>query len=60
MPLSADDIRTAFDALSSELAKTRERAELVVVGDVALVLFHGADRRPRTWTPTSSSQRQQS
>jgi hypothetical protein len=42
VPLSAKDIRTAFDALSSELAKTQEQAEFVVVGGAALVLLFGA------------------
>ena len=42
MPLSADDIRTAFDALSDELARTHEQAEFVVVGGAALVLLYGA------------------
>jgi hypothetical protein len=44
VPLSADDIRTAFDALSGELAKAQEqeRAEFVVVGGAALVLLYGA------------------
>lgn len=42
MPLSANDIRTAFDALSSELAKAQEQAEFVVVGGAALVLLFGA------------------
>lgn len=42
MLLSADDIRTAFDALSDELAKTHVQAEFVVVGGAALVLLYGA------------------
>jgi hypothetical protein len=42
MPLSAGDIRNAFDALSEELAQGSDRAELVVVGGAALVLLFGA------------------
>jgi hypothetical protein len=42
VPLSADDIRTAFDALSNELATTQAQAEFVVVGGAALVLLYGA------------------
>ena len=42
MPLSANDIRTAFDALSDELAKAQVQAEFVVVGGAALVLLYGA------------------
>ena len=42
MPLSADDIRLAFAALSEELGFQQERAEVVVVGGAALVLIFGA------------------
>lgn len=42
MPLSADDIRRAFVALSDELAHHRRRAEIVVVGGAALVLLFRA------------------
>jgi hypothetical protein len=44
VPLSAVDIRTAFDALSKELATAdgNDQAELVVVGGAALVLLYGA------------------
>ena len=44
VPLSAGDIRTAFDALSKELAAAArdEQAEFVVVGGAALVLLYGA------------------
>jgi hypothetical protein len=42
VPLSASAIRQAFDALSAELARTGERAEIVVVGGAALVLLFGA------------------
>lgn len=42
MPLSADDIRLAFAALSEELGSQQERAEIVVVGGAALVLIFGA------------------
>jgi hypothetical protein len=42
VPLSAADIRTAFDALSKELADASEQAEFVVVGGAALVLLYGA------------------
>jgi hypothetical protein len=40
--LSSADIKAAFDALSSDFAQTRERAELVVVGGAALVLLFNA------------------
>lgn len=39
MPLSADDIKRAFAALSTELARGGERAELVIAGGAALVLL---------------------
>jgi hypothetical protein len=39
VPLSADDIRLAFAALSEELGSQQERAEIVVVGGAALVIF---------------------
>ena len=42
MPLSAEDIRRAFAALSEELARRRQRAEIVVVGGAALVLLFRA------------------
>lgn len=42
MPLSAGEIRTAFDALSKELESATEQAELLVVGGAALVLLFGA------------------
>lgn len=42
MPLSADDIATAFGALSEELTRLGDRAELVVVGGAALVLLFRA------------------
>jgi hypothetical protein len=42
VPLSAADIRAAFDALSEELANASEQAELIVVGGAALVLLYGA------------------
>lgn len=42
MPLSADDIRRAFGALSDELAHQHRSAEIVVVGGAALVLLFGA------------------
>jgi hypothetical protein len=39
--LSAENIEEAFSALSEELARTQQRAELIVVGGAALVLlFH--------------------
>jgi hypothetical protein len=40
--LSANDIRQAFDALSSELQAVGERGEIVVLGGAALVLLFGA------------------
>src|SRR5215203_6554120 len=42
MPLSADDIRRAFAALSDELHGQSERAEIIVVGGAALVLLFRA------------------
>ncbi len=39
MPLSSEDIRTAFDALSTEFERDDERAEIVVVGGAAVVLI---------------------
>ena len=42
MPLSAEDIKHAFSALSEELARDNRRAELIVVGGAALVLRYGA------------------
>ena len=42
MPLSADDIRNAFTALSEELAREGRRGEIVIVGGAALVLLFGA------------------
>jgi len=40
--LSADGIGQAFDALSTELGRTGERGEIVVVGGAALVMLFGA------------------
>ena len=41
MPLSAEDIEAAFDALAAELAGRGERGKIVVVGGAAMVLlFH--------------------
>lgn len=42
MALSADDIRGAFAALSDELDRHSQRAEIVVVGGAALVLLFQA------------------
>lgn len=42
MPLSAEDIKRAFLALSAELARDHQRAELIVVGGAALVLRYRA------------------
>lgn len=42
MPLSADDIRKAFTALSDQLEQSQQRAELLVVGGAALVLLFNA------------------
>jgi Nucleotidyltransferase of unknown function (DUF6036) len=42
MPLSADDINRAFAALSEELQRHQQHAEIVVVGGAALVLLFGA------------------
>ncbi len=59
MPLSAEDIRRAFDALAEELKRRDERAEIVVAGGAAMVLlFHARETtkdvdayilRPETW-----------
>ncbi|HEV2721225.1 MAG TPA: DUF6036 family nucleotidyltransferase [Thermoanaerobaculia bacterium] len=44
MALSADDIRRAFRALSEELARDSQRAEMVIAGGAALVLlFHARE-----------------
>lgn len=42
MPLSARDIKTAFATLSDELARQRQRAEIIVMGGAAMVLLFGA------------------
>lgn len=42
MPLSADDIRRAFVALSEELERHGRQGEIVIVGGAALVLLFGA------------------
>ena len=42
MPLSAEDIQNAFAALSDELQRQRQHAELIVVGGAALVLLFRA------------------
>lgn len=42
MPLSADDIKRAFAALSRELERRQRRAEIIVVGGAALVLLFRA------------------
>lgn len=42
MPLSANDIRRAFSALSEELARREQHAEIVIVGGAALVLLFDA------------------
>ena len=47
MPLSATDIRRAFDALSQELDQRAQHAEIVVVGGAALVLLFGARESTR-------------
>lgn len=44
MPLSADDIKQAFEALARELEDKGTRAELVIIGGAALVLlFHARE-----------------
>jgi len=44
MPLSAGDIRQAFDALSEEFKRREQRADIVIVGGAALVLlFHARE-----------------
>jgi predicted nucleotidyltransferase len=42
MPLSASDIRLAFDGLAAELRRQNRRAEMFVVGGAALVLLFDA------------------
>jgi hypothetical protein len=42
MALSAEDIRAAFNTLSEELARDKQRAEMIIVGGAALVLLFGA------------------
>jgi hypothetical protein len=42
MPLSADDIRRAFAALSLELERHQRHAEIIVAGGAALVLLFRA------------------
>ena len=42
MPLSAEDIRGAFAALSRELAQRGERAQIAMTGGAALVLLFDA------------------
>lgn len=42
MPLSADDIKRAFEALTLKLQQTDTKAELVIVGGAALVLLFNA------------------
>lgn len=42
MPLSAEDIRRAFMALSEELERNQRRAEIIVFGGAALVLLFDA------------------
>jgi hypothetical protein len=42
MPLSAEDIQTAFAALSQELAQRGERAQMAITGGAALVLLFNA------------------
>ena len=42
MPLSAEDIRQAFDKLSEELERQSQPTEIIVVGGAALVLLFNA------------------
>ena len=42
MPLSARDIRLAFDGLAAELGRENRHAEMFVVGGAALVLLFSA------------------
>jgi hypothetical protein len=42
MPLTADEIRTAFGTLALELARDNTRAEIVIAGGAALVLLFEA------------------
>jgi len=44
VPLSADDIKNAFAALSADLASRGERAQIAITGGAALVLlFHARE-----------------
>ncbi len=42
MPLTAGDILQAFDALSDELSRRNERAQIAIAGGAALVLLFNA------------------
>lgn len=42
MPLTADDILRAFEALSEELSRRKERAQVAIAGGAALVLLFNA------------------
>jgi hypothetical protein len=42
VPLSADDIKNAFAALSADLASRDERAQIAITGGAALVLLFNA------------------
>jgi hypothetical protein len=51
--LSADDIRRAFAALSEELEREKQHAEMIVVGGAALVLlFQERERARKMWMCT--------
>jgi hypothetical protein len=42
MPLSAQDLRKAFAALSAELARRGDRAQIAITGGAAMVLIYNA------------------
>ena len=42
MPLTADDIVRAFDALAEELSRRNERAQIAIAGGAAMVLLFDA------------------
>ena len=42
MPLTADDILRAFDALAEELSRQNEQAHIAIAGGAALVLLYNA------------------
>ena len=60
MPLSAGDIRAAFDALGEELKSEQQNAEMVIAGGAALVLLYGARETTKDVMPISLRRTRQS